>query len=88
MTTWAPNREQTVLGGIFVFFFKQIFKMSYYYIPQTSTDMAVLHLPDEKIHLLKAAFKRAAVLKDISRWSPWETAKPCIYLNYLSNMTE
>ena len=62
--------------------------MSYYYIPQTSTDMTFLHLPDEKIHLLKAAFKRAAVLKDISRWSPWETAKPRIYLNYLSNMTE
>lgn len=39
------------------FFFKQTSKMSYYYVPQTGTDMPVLHLPDEKTHLSKATLR-------------------------------
>lgn len=31
--------------------------MSYYYVPQTGTDMTVLHLPDENIHLSKATLR-------------------------------
>lgn len=50
--------------------------------------MTILHGPDRNMYSSEASFKWAAFLKDSSSPSPWETAKPHIYLNYLSNMTE
>lgn len=62
--------------------------MSYYHIQQEGIDMTILHFPDETVHWSEAASKRAAIIKAVSSPSPQETAKPHIYLNYLSNMTE
>ena len=60
MYPWAPNTENRQRGFsdfLGFLFLKQTSKMSYYYVPQTDTDMTVLHLPDEKIRLSKATLR-------------------------------